>query len=100
MAHHGGDGLESGSLSLTVGAVVAALVLKGAEKTGEMITESGLAIVGRLVERARRRFREMGDAAAETALTRVQDPPVRERHLAALAAVVDRHAGQDAAFAE
>src|SRR5262249_20288239 len=51
-------------VSLTVGAVVAALVLKGAEKTGEKVTEGGLAAIGTLVDRVLARFRDGGDAAA------------------------------------
>jgi hypothetical protein len=87
-------------VSVTVGAVVAALVLKGAEKTGEKVTEGGSEAVGRLVERVRRRFQDRGDEAGQAALARVQDPPVAERQLVALAAAVDHHAGQDPAFAE
>ena len=73
-------------VSLTIGAVVAALVPKGAEQAGEGITRSGFAIAGRLVEQ-RRRFRDRGDGGAEKALARVLDPPVAERQLAALAVV-------------
>ncbi len=86
-------------VSLTVGAVVAALVLKCAEKAGEKVTEGGLAAIGRLVDRVRGRFRERADVAADAALARVEDPPAGPTQLAALAAAVDRHAGQDAAFA-
>jgi hypothetical protein len=86
-------------VSLTVGGVVAALVLKAADKTGEQLAGSGLAAVGRLVERVRRQFQERGDAAAQAVLARVQDPPVAEAHISTLAAAVDRHAGEDAAFA-
>ena len=59
-------------VSLTMGAVVAALVLKGGEKTGENVTEGGLAAIGRLVDRVRARFRDRGDAGAEEALGRVE----------------------------
>jgi uncharacterized membrane protein YebE (DUF533 family) len=86
-------------VSLTVGAVVAALVLKGAEKTGEKVTDGGLAAIGRLVDRVRARFRHRKDADAEKALARVEDPPAGPTQLAALAAAVDSHAGEDAAFA-
>jgi len=51
-----------------VGAVVAALVLEGAEKTGEKLTEGGLAAIGRLVDRVRGRFRDRSDVTAEAAL--------------------------------
>jgi len=87
-------------VSLTVGAVVAALVLKAADKTGEQVAAGGLAVIGRLVERVRSRFRDRGDAPAEAALARVQDPPAGPPQLAALAAAVDRHAGEDVEFAE
>jgi hypothetical protein len=82
-------------VSLTVGAVVAALVLKGAEKTGEKVSEGGLAAIGRRVDRVRARFRHRKDAEAERALARVEDPPAGPTQLAALAAAVDRHAGED-----
>ena len=85
--------------SLTIGAMVAPLVLKAAEKTVELVTESGWAAVGKLVDRVQRRFSERGDAQAVAALARVQDPPAGPPQLAVLAAAVDRHAGEDAAFA-
>jgi hypothetical protein len=87
-------------VSLTVGAVVAALVLKAADKTGEQVAAGGLAAIGKLLERVRGRFRDRGDVSAESALARVQDPPAGPSQLAALAAAVDRHAGEDTAFAE
>lgn len=86
-------------VSLTIGAVVAALVVKAAEKAGEQATQSGWAAVGELVARVQRRFRDRGDADAEKALARVQDPPAGPSHLAALATAVDRHASDDAGFA-
>jgi hypothetical protein len=46
LAAGGSDEVEP--VSLTVGAVVAALVLKGAEKTGEKVTEGGLAASARV----------------------------------------------------
>jgi len=94
----GGDDVEP--VSLTIGGIVAALVLKVAEKAGEQATETGWAAVSRLVERVRRRFRDDGDVHAEAALARVQDPPAGPSQLAALAAAVDRHAGEDPEFAE
>jgi hypothetical protein len=87
-------------VSLTIGAMVAALVLKGAETTGERVTEGGLAAIGRLVDRVRGHFRDRSDAAAEKALARVEDPPAGPPQLAALAAAVDRRAGDDAMFAD
>lgn len=87
-------------MSLTVGAVVAALVLKGADRAGEKMTESGLAAIDKLAERVRGRFRERADAAANAALARVEDPPAGPTQLASLAAAVERHAREDPAFAE
>jgi hypothetical protein len=87
-------------MSLTIGAVVAALVLKAAEKAGEKGAESGWSAVSHLVERLRGHFRDRGDAEGETALVRAQDPPASQRHLAALAAAIDRQAEQDPTFAQ
>jgi hypothetical protein len=87
-------------ISLTLGTVAAALVVKAAEKSGEQAAESGWAAAGRLLERLRSRFRERGDSLAEGVLTRVEDPPVGQRQLKALAEAVDREAGQDPQFAE
>src|SRR5215472_5003823 len=64
----GGDDVEP--VSLTIGGIVAALVLKVAEKAGDQATETGWAAVSRLVERVRRRFRDDGDVHAEAALAR------------------------------
>lgn len=85
---------------VTNGAVVAALVMRAAERAGEKGVEIGWGAVTRLVERLRGRFRDRGDAEGEAALVRVQDPPAGERQLAALAAAIDRQAEQDATFAE
>jgi integrase len=87
-------------VSLTLGAAVAALVMKLSERADERVTESGWAAMGRLLELVRQRFRDSGDATAEAALARVQDPPTGPTQLATLAAVVDRCAGADAEFAE
>ena len=87
-------------VSLTVGAVVAALILKAADKTGEQMAAGGLTAIGRLVERVQGRLSHRGDVAAQEALARVQDPPAGPAHMAALAAAVDRHAIDDPEFAE
>jgi hypothetical protein len=52
-------------------------------------------VIGRLVGRIRRHFREHGDDAERAALARVDDPPASAKHLEALAAAIDRHAGSD-----
>jgi hypothetical protein len=87
-------------VSLTIGTVVAALVLKAAEKVGEQTAGSGWAALGKLVELVRRRFSDTKDEPAAAALVRVQDPPAGERQLATLAEAVDRHAGHAPEFAQ
>jgi hypothetical protein len=80
---------------LTVGGVAAALVAKAVDRTGDKTAEAGWAVVGRLVGKVRRHFREHGDDADRAALTRVEDPPASRKHLEALAAAIDRHASSD-----
>src|SRR5262245_52562726 len=87
-------------VSLTIGAVVTALILKAAETAGEKGAESGWSALAHLVERLRGRVRERGDAEGEAALARVQDPPAGERQLSALAAAIDRQAEQDPTFTQ
>ncbi len=87
-------------VSMTVGAVVAAFIVKAAEKTGEEAATGGWSVAGQLLERLRSHFRQRGDTEAAGALARVEDPPVGERHLKALAEVIDRDASHDPQFAE
>src|SRR5207247_5228866 len=75
--------------------VAAALIAKAVDRTGDKGAEAGWAVVGRLVGRIRRHFREHGDDAERAALARVEDPPASAKHLEALAAAIDRHAGSD-----
>jgi len=89
-----------GPVVLTIGGVVAALILKAAEKASEQATQGAWAAAGRLIGQVRRHFRDRGDVHAEAALTRVQDPPAGPSQLAALAAAVDRYASEDLEFAE
>lgn len=85
-------------VSLTLGAVVAALVVKAAEKAGERAAEGGAGALGRLVDRLRQRFTGDGDAAATKALERVEDAPDSPSRLQLLTEVVDRRAAADADF--
>jgi hypothetical protein len=56
-------------------------------------------VVGRLVGKIRRHFREDGDDVDRAALARVEDPPASPKHLQVLAAAIDRHAGSEPEFA-
>lgn len=86
-------------LSLSVGAVVAALIVKATEKTVEKastaVVEGGAGVIGRLVAAVRRRFADDDDAQATAALERVEDPPVGDKQRDALAEAIDAHADGD-----
>jgi hypothetical protein len=82
-------------VTLTLGGVAAALIAKAVDKTGDKTADAGWAVIGRLVGRIRRHFRENGDDADRAALARVEDPPASAKHLETLAAAIDRHAGSD-----
>jgi hypothetical protein len=82
-------------VTLTLGGVAAALIAKAVDKTSDKTAEAGWAVIGRMVGRIRRHFRERGDDADRAALARVEDPPASAKHLEALAAAIDRHAGSD-----
>ena len=83
-------------VSLTLGAIVAALVVKAAEKAGETAVDAGTGVLGRLVTAVRYRFTTKNDAEGQAALARVEDPPVGDAQLAKLAAAIDAHAEDDA----
>jgi transposase len=82
-------------VTLRLGGVAAALIAKAVDKTGDKTADAGWAVVGRLVGKIRRHFREHGDGADRAALARVEDPPASAKHLETLAAAIDRHAGSD-----
>jgi hypothetical protein len=82
-------------VTLTLGGVAAALIAKAVDKTGDKTADAGWAVIGRLVGRIRRHFREHGDDAERAALARVEDPPASAKHLETLAAAIDRYAGSD-----
>ena len=84
-------------VSLTVGAVVAALVTKAAEKGGENLADAARAAVGRLVGWLRDRFSRDQDQPAVQALAAAEKyggPVARQE----LADVVDGKATADAGF--
>jgi hypothetical protein len=87
-------------LSVSLGAVVAALIVKAAEKAGEAALEGGAGVLGRLVAAVRQRFSSAGDAQATAALERVEDLPVGPKQRDALAGVIDAYAAEDGGWAE
>lgn len=84
-------------VSLSVGAVVAALVTKAAEKAGEGAVEAVPGVVGRLVKWLRERFSGDGDAKAVRALDAAAEFG-GDRAAQALEAAVDAKAAVDAEF--
>jgi hypothetical protein len=85
-------------VSLTVGAVVAALLTKAAEKSGENLADAAKAAVGRLVEWLRDRFNQTGDEEGSQALAWAEGAPDSRSRVRALAEVVDRRAEADPEF--
>ena len=84
-------------VSLTVGAVVAAMVTKAAEKGGENLADAAKAAVGRLVGWLRDRFGRDGDRSGVQALDAAEKygGPVAGQELAD---AVDGKAATDAGF--
>lgn len=85
-------------MSLTLGAVVAALLTKAADKSGENLADGASAAVGRLAAWLRERFSRDGDQRAAGALEmaeRITDSDSVRRELAG---VIDARAATDAAF--
>jgi hypothetical protein len=85
-------------VSLTVGALVAALVTKAAQTAGEQAVEGGAGALGRLVSRLREHFRATHDDTGGAALARVEDAPDSPSRALELATVLDQHAARDSAF--
>jgi hypothetical protein len=85
-------------VSLTVGALVAALLTKAAEKGGENLAVAAKAAVGRLVEWLRDRFTQTGDEEGSQALAWAEGAPDSPSRARALAEVVDRRAAADPEF--
>ena len=83
-------------VSLTLGAVVAALVVEAAKKAGGAAVEAGAGVLGRLVTAVRDRFTASDDTDGQAALARVEDPPVGDAQLAKLAAAIDAQAADEA----
>ena len=85
-------------VSLTVGALVATLLTKAAEKSGENLIAAGKAAVGRLVGWLKDRFTQTGDEEESQALTWAEGAPDSPSRMRDLASVVDRRAATDPEF--
>ena len=85
-------------VSLTVGAMVAALLTKAAEKGGENLADAAKAAVGRLVGWLRDRFKQTGDEEGSQVLAWAEGAPDSPSRLRDLASVVDRRAAADPEF--
>lgn len=86
-------------VSLTLGGIVAALVVEAAKKAGGKAVEAGAGVLGHLVTAVRDRFTTSNDTDGAAALDRVEDPPVGDAHLAKLASAIDAHATADTDWA-
>lgn len=84
-------------VSLTVGAVVAALLTKVADKSGENLADGAKVAVARLGSWLRERFSRSGDSRAVAALDTAERITDSASVRGELAAVIDEHA-TDAAF--
>ena len=85
-------------VSLTVGAVVAALVTKAAEKGGENLADAAKTAVSRLVGWLRDRFTQTGDEEGSQALAWAEGAPDSPSRMRDLASAVDRRAAADPGF--
>ena len=85
-------------VSLTVGALVVALLTKAAEKSGESLADAAKAAVGRLVGWLRDRFTQTGDEEGSQALAWAEGAPDSPSRMKDLASVVDRRAATDPEF--
>ena len=85
-------------VSLTVGALVATLLTKAAERGGESLSDAAKAAVSRLVGWLRDRFTQTGDEEGSHALAWAEGAPDSLSRMRALADVVDRLAEADPEF--
>src|SRR4051794_25513672 len=85
-------------VSLTVGAVVAALVVKAAEQTGGQLGEAGASGVGRVVVWLRGRCEKAGDVEGVSALLGAVEVPDSPPPVGVLAGVLDARADADPEF--
>jgi hypothetical protein len=85
-------------VSLTLGAIAAAVVAKAADKSAEGVVEGGAGAARRLLGWLRERFTADGDSDGAKALDRVEDAPDSPSRLQELASALDRRAVGDAGF--
>ena len=85
-------------VALTVGALVATLLTKAAERGGENLADSARAAVSRLIGWLRNRFTQTEDEEGSRALSWVEGAPDSPSRVRALAEVVDRRAEADPEF--
>ena len=82
-------------VSLTLGAIVAALVAKAVDRAEDRAVEGGEGVLRRMVRLLRDRFSSHGDESASTALARVEEVPDSPTRVRELAVAVDRAAEAD-----
>lgn len=82
-------------VSLTVGAVIAAMVTKAAETTAEQAVEGKSGVVGRAVGWLRTRFSDAEHSEGSVALARLEDAPDSPTRMRELARIVDQYAAAD-----
>lgn len=87
-------------VSLTAGAIVAALVAKAAEAAGEEAAHGAAGALRRLAAWLRARFAEDADESGAAVLERLDEAPDSPSRVRALAAYVDDRARRDEAFRE
>ncbi len=90
-----GDGGERSMVepvSLTVGAIAAALVAKASDKAAERAVDDGAGALARLVGWLRARFAHDDATEASTAFAKVEDAPDSPSRVRELAAQLDRWA--------
>ena len=85
-------------VSLTLGAIAAALVAKATEKTAEAAVDGGAGALSGIVAWLRKRFSGPEDNQGATALPRIEDAPDSPSRLRELAKVVDRRADAEPSF--
>ncbi len=82
-------------VSLTLGAVAAALVAKAVDRAEDTAVDDGAGVLGRVVGLLRERFSGRGDEPGSTALGRVEDAPDSPARVRELAVAVDQAVAAD-----
>jgi hypothetical protein len=83
-------------VSLTVGAIAAALIAKLIDRTADATVTKGETVLRRLLESVRAHFLAGGDSEALDTLELVERAPDSQRQLSELARAIDRHATDEA----